>query len=45
MITRLSTSIAYKLTRIADIKINYEQLEIYIYGLECFFNTFITSII
>lgn len=45
MITRLSTSIAYKLMRIANIKINYEQLEIYIYGLECFFNTFITILL
>jgi len=45
MITRLSTSIAYKLMKMADEKITYDQLEIYIYGLECFFNTSITILL
>lgn len=42
MITKWATDIATKLTKISSEDVRQEQLDIYIYGLECFFNTFIT---
>lgn len=45
MITKWATSIASKLTEISGENAYKDQLDIYIYGLECFFNTFITIIL
>lgn len=45
MITKWATDIASKLTKISGEDICQDQLNIYIYGLECFFNTFITIIL
>lgn len=42
MITKLATSIANKLVKLSGENVSTDILEIYIYGLECFFNTFIT---
>lgn len=45
MITKWATSISYKLTELSGENISEEQLDIYVYGLECFFNTFITIVL
>ena len=42
MITKWATSIANKLAELSGEDVSADQLEIYIYGLECFLNTFIT---
>ena len=41
MITKWATSIANKLAELSGEDVSADQLEIYIYGLECFLNTFI----
>ena len=40
MITKWATSIANKLAELSGEDVSADQLEIYIYGLECFLNTF-----
>lgn len=45
MITKWAISIANKLTEISGEDVSKDQLDIYIYGLECFFNTFVTIIL
>ena len=42
MITKWAIYIANQLIKVSRKKTNSEQLDIYIYGLECFLNTFIT---
>ena len=42
MITKWAIYIVNQLIKVSRKKINSEQLDIYIYGLECFLNTFIT---
>lgn len=42
MITKWAIYIANQLINVSSKKINSEELDIYIYGLECFLNTFIT---
>ena len=44
MITKWATSIANKLAELSGEDVSADQLEIYIYGLECFLNTFITIV-
>ena len=39
MITKWATSIANKLAELSGEDVSADQLEIYIYGLECFLNT------
>ena len=43
MITKWATSIANKLAELSGEDVSADQLEIYIYGLECFLNTFMDS--
>ena len=45
MITKWATSIANKLAELSGEDVSADQLEIYIYGLECFLNTFITIVL
>ena len=45
MITKWATSIANKLAELSGEDVSTDQLEIYIYGLECFLNTFITIVL
>lgn len=45
MITQWATSIANKLAELSGEDVSADQLEIYIYGLECFLNTFITIVL
>lgn len=45
MITKWATSIANKLAELSGEDVSADQLEIYIYGLECFLNTFITMML
>ena len=40
MITKWATSIANKLAELSGEDVSADQLEIYIYGLECFLNAF-----
>ncbi len=45
MITKWATSIANKSAELSGEDVSADQLEIYIYGLECFLNTFITIVL
>lgn len=45
MITKWATSIANKLAELSGEDVSADQLEIYIYGLECFLNTFLTIVL
>lgn len=45
MITKWAASIANKLAELSGEDVSADQLEIYIYGLECFLNTFITIVL
>lgn len=45
MITKWATYIANKLAELSGENVSADQLDIYIYGLECFFNTFITVVL
>lgn len=45
MITKWAESIANKLAELSGENVSADQLEIHIYGLECFFNTFITVVL
>lgn len=45
MITKWATSIANKLAELSGEDVSADQLEIYIYGLECFLDTFITIVL
>ena len=45
MIMKWATSIANKLAELSGEDVSADQLEIYIYGLECFLNTFITIVL
>ena len=45
MITKGAIDIVNKLIRISGEDIDQDQQDVYIYGLECFLNTFITIIL
>lgn len=45
MITHWAVFIANKLTEISGEDVSNDQLSIYVYGLECFLNTFITIVL
>ncbi|MBD5134524.1 MAG: accessory gene regulator B family protein [Lachnospiraceae bacterium] len=45
MITKISTYFINQITSISNINCDAEDIEVYIYGMECFLNTFITIII